>query len=362
VLAARDEAKTSFFKHFFKSRDFIQSLTLFVTGIREGQNIDYERLNRAELPLPTYQEQELIGRFLDHAHGRIDRAIRAKRKVIGLLNEQKQAIIHKAVTRGLNLDAPLKPSGISWLGDIPAHWEVKSLNAVLVQRKEKNSPVKTTNILSLSLHDGVIPYNERTRPGGNKAKDDLSAYMLAYPGDIVVNSMNVVVGSVGLSKHFGAVSPVYYMLRPRGSQDLVEYFSAVFQDTAFQRGLFGLGNGIMVIQSKSSGKLNTIRMRIPMNKLGRVQLPYPGKEEQKAIVAYLAEATPSLDRTIERIRLEVQLLGEYRTRLTADVVTGKLDVREAAKSLPTESEENHSDDTLSDPDLDGDEEPDRAEV
>jgi type I restriction enzyme, S subunit len=91
-------------------------------------------------------------------------------------------------------------------------WGVLPLGGVLAERKERNNPVKTNNILSLSLRTGVIPYADK-EPGGNKAKDDLSAYMLAYPGDIVVNSMNVAVGSVGLSKYFGAVSPVYYMLR-----------------------------------------------------------------------------------------------------------------------------------------------------
>ena len=119
-----------------------------------------------------------------------------------------------------------KDSGVPWLGEVPEHWEVVPLGRVLAQRKEKNNPIKTTNILSLCLDKGVIPYAEK-KAGGNKAKEDLSAYMLAYPGDIVVNSMNVVVGSVGLSKYFGAVSPVYYMLYIRQSTDLVEYFDHI---------------------------------------------------------------------------------------------------------------------------------------
>lgn len=106
VLAPRREASQGYYSRFFKSPDFISSLTLFVTGIREGQNIDYERLSRAYLPLPSADEQEAIGQFLDWANGRLERAIRAKRKVIALLNEQKQAIIHRAVTRGLNPSVP----------------------------------------------------------------------------------------------------------------------------------------------------------------------------------------------------------------------------------------------------------------
>jgi len=227
---------------------------------------------------------------------------------------------------------------VVWLGDVPEHWEVSPLSRVLMQRKEKNDPVRTTNILSLSLRTGVIPYAEK-EAGGNKAKEDLSAYMLAYPGDIVVNSMNVVVGSVGLSKYFGAVSPVYYMLRPRDSVDTVQYFSAVFRDVGFQRSLFGLGNGIMYIESKSSGKLNTIRLRISMARLKRVLLPRPPSDEQAAIVEHLDEITAGVAATLSRTEREIDLLREYRTRLIADVVTGKLDVCEAAARLPQEAED-----------------------
>ena len=127
ILAPRPEAWGSYYTRFFKSPDFIRSLTLFVTGIREGQNINYERLSRAYVPLPPGDEQELMGRFLDYANGRLERAIRAKRKVIALLHEQKQAIIHRAVTRGLDPAVPLKPSGIPWLGEIPKAWQTRKI-------------------------------------------------------------------------------------------------------------------------------------------------------------------------------------------------------------------------------------------
>lgn len=108
VLSPKAEASQGYYSRFFKSFNFISSLTLFVTGIREGQNIDYVRLSRAYMPLPPANEQVAIGRFLDWANGRLERAIRAKRKVITLLNEQKQAIIHRAVTRGLDPSVPLR--------------------------------------------------------------------------------------------------------------------------------------------------------------------------------------------------------------------------------------------------------------
>ena len=221
---------------------------------------------------------------------------------------------------GLKSYPATKDSGVPWLGMVPEHWEVVPLSRALTQRKEKNDPIKTTDILSLSLDTGVIPYAEK-KAGGNKAKEDLSAYMLAYPGDIVVNSMNVVVGSVGLSKYFGAVSPVYYMLRAREEDDLVEYFEAIFQDVGFQRSLFGLGNGIMFIESRSSGKLNTIRLRIPMTRLKKVVLPYPAPGEQVAIVRFLDHVDRRIRRYIRVKEKLITLLEEQKQAIIHRAVT-----------------------------------------
>lgn len=213
-----------------------------------------------------------------------------------------------------------KDSGVTWLGTVPQHWEVLPLGGRLAERKEKNSPIKTTELLSLSLKTGVIPYSEK-EAGGNKAKEDLSAYILAYPGDIVVNSMNVVVGSVGLSKYFGAVSPVYFVLYPRLSDDLVAYYNAVFHVVTFQRSLFGLGNGIMYIESRSSGKLNTIRLRIPFSKLKRVLIPSPPPVEQAAIVRFLDLANGKIERTIRAKRKLIALLNEQKQAIIYRAVT-----------------------------------------
>ncbi|RJP82586.1 MAG: restriction endonuclease subunit S [Desulfobacteraceae bacterium] len=217
----------------------------------------------------------------------------------------------------------MKNSGVEWLEQVPAHWDVPTLGRVLIQRKEKNDPIKTKEILSLSLHKGVIPYAEKPT-GGNKSKEDLSSYMLAYPGDIVVNSMNVVVGSVGLSKYFGAVSPVYYMLRPIYAEDVVEYFDQVFQAKVFQKSLFGLGNGIMYIESKS-GNLNTIRLRIPMTRLKKVILPHPPPEEQTAIVIYLDYVNRRVRKLVKSKRKLIALLTEQKKIIVHHVVTRGLD-------------------------------------
>ena len=180
----------------------------------------------------------------------------------------------------------MKNSGIEWIGEIPSDWKLERLKAIFLERKEKNDPIKTNYILSLGAAYGVVPYTEK-EGGGNKAKEDLSDYRLAYPNDIVMNSMNIISGSVGISKYFGCVSPVYYMLYPSVAEQIdPNYYCFMFQTKAFQKSLMGLGNGILIKES-SNGNFNTVRMRIPMEKLGVQSLPVPTLEEQKRIADFL---------------------------------------------------------------------------
>lgn len=203
----------------------------------------------------------------------------------------------------------MKESGIDWIGDIPNDWEVKPLKTILMERKETNNPIKTTFILSLTNDRGVIPYTEKGDVG-NKSKEDLTGYKLAYPNDIVLNSMNVIIGSVGLSKYYGAVSPVYYMLYPRKEEYSVEYFNNVFQTKVFQDYLKGYGNGIM-----------EIRMRIQMSKLNTVQLPFPKPQEQKKISAFLYEKITEIDNVINQTTLSIGEYMQYKQSLITEIVT-----------------------------------------
>ena len=222
-------------------------------------------------------------------------------------------------------DEEMKDSGIEWLGKMPKSWNIRQLKRVLIDRKENNSPVKTDNILSLTMEKGVIPYSQKGS-GGNKAKEDLSLYKLVYPDDIVLNSMNVVVGSVGLSKYFGCASPAYYMLYKKNSSDSIEYYNNIFQSKLFQDSLIGLGNGILVKKSETSGKLNTIRMRIPMEKLNLVKMPIPKSNEQEKIAKFLDEKTAQFDSIISKKEALIEKLGEAKKSLISEVVTGKVKV------------------------------------
>lgn len=210
-------------------------------------------------------------------------------------------------------------SGIQWLGMIPTNWTLRKIKYTLQERIEKNNPIKTTDILSLTAKQGVVPYDEK-EGGGNKPKEDVTGYRLAYPGDIVMNSMNILSGSVALSKYYGCVSPVYYMLRPQKKTADVRYFNYIFQTTLFQRSLFGLGNGILMKES-GKGKLNTIRMRIPMEKFGDLFIPVAPDDEQKSISDYLDMRCKKIDELIVDIQSQVDILQAQRKAIITEAVT-----------------------------------------
>lgn len=213
----------------------------------------------------------------------------------------------------------MKDSGIAWINNIPEEWKLKKIKYTLKSRSENNNPIRSRDILSLTAKQGVIPIEEK-EGGGNKPKDDYSAYRLAYPGDIVMNSMNILSGSVGLSKYFGCVSPVYYMLYPFSKDDNVRYFNYIFQTTVFQKSLLGLGNGILMKES-DNGKLNTIRMRIPLDKLGNLYIPVPDSAIQKKIADYLDSVCTEIDSLYADIEKQIDTLEEYKKSVITEAVT-----------------------------------------
>lgn len=213
----------------------------------------------------------------------------------------------------------MKDSGVQWIGEVPAHWEMRKLKYILHERNEKNDPVKTNEILSLTAAQGVIPYAEK-EGGGNKPKEDLTAYKLAYPNDIVMNSMNVLSGSVDLSRYFGCVSPVYYMLYSDDSNINIKYYNYIFKTKTFQRSLMGLGNGILIKESEN-GNLNTIRMRIPLEKLNGLLFMIPSRNEQDKIVDFLDKKVVEIDKAINKTKETIEDYKKYKQAVITEAVT-----------------------------------------
>lgn len=207
-----------------------------------------------------------------------------------------------------------------WMHSIPDHWEYNKLRSIFWQRKEKNDPIKTTEILSLSAKAGVQLYSEKEHGGGNKAKDDITKYNIAHNGDIIVNCMNIISGSVGLSKWHGAISPVYYALVTRNGAYNRFYYHYLFKIETFQKSLLTLGRGILMHES-STGKLNTIRMRVSMGDLNNEYLPVPPRDEQDQIVRYLDWKVSSINRLIHGYQRQIKLLEEYKKTQITHLVT-----------------------------------------
>ena len=218
----------------------------------------------------------------------------------------------------------------TWFDRIPVHWKATALRGVLNQRNEKNNPIKTTQILSLSIAHGVTLYSDRGR-GGNKRKGDLSAYKIAHEGDIVLNSMNVIVGAVGLSRYTGAISPVYYALYPNTIEASITYYDKVFSNPVFQRYLMIYGRGILIKKS-DSGKFNTIRMKISPNDLKGTLLPLPPRTEQEQIVAYMRAQDAHIARFIKAKRDLIKLLTEQKLRIIDHAVTRGVDATVTLKA------------------------------
>ena len=295
------------------------------TGVIESRLRLYsDDLGRIEALLPPPDEQAAIVRFLDHANRKIDGFIRAKRKLIGLLNEQKQAIIHRAVTRGLHPDVPLKPSGIPWLGDIPKHWEAKRIK-YLLREVDNRSTTGLEPLLSMRMHHGLVVFSEHfTRP---PQAATLVGFKIVRPRQFVVNRMQAGNGVIFPSclSITGLVSPDYAVFDPIADVN-VDYLGELFRSRTlrvkFRSESKGLGTG-------TSGF-----MRLYNDRFGAIHIPLPPRKEQDSILKGVGEQSTDLNAAIARTEREIALMQEYRTRLTADLVTGKLDVREAAAHLP----------------------------
>jgi type I restriction enzyme S subunit len=279
----------------------------------------------APMHIPPPTEQAAIVRFLDWANGRLERAIRAKRKVIALLTEQKQAIIHRAVTRGLDPSVPLKPSGIPWLGDIPQHWGVVRNMALFSHRVEQGIP--GLPVLQVSLHSGITSedFDQFGRP--KRLIADHTKYKLVRKHDLAYNTMRMWQGAVGVSASDGLVSPAYVVIRPRTGIDPY-FYEFVFRTAVYKQQVNRHSTGIVSDRNRLYWE--------SFKQMPNVVLPVG---EQQAICRFIQEKTGSLNTAITRLEREIELLREYRTRLVADVVTGKFDVREVVARLPEEAGE-----------------------
>ena len=278
------------------------------TGI---QNIDASSYLSELVGVPPLPEQRAIVRYLDHVDQRIRRYVVAKRKLIALLEEERQAIVNRAVTRGPDPYVRLKPSGVEWLGDVAEHWEMRRGKRLFSPRRELARPDDIQ--LSATQAYGVIPQDEyEERMGRRIVKISLHLNQRRHVEvDDFVISMRSFQGGLERAWASGCIRSSYIVLRPAIEVD-VEFFSYVFKSQAYIQALRSTANFIRDGQD------------LTFDNFCAVDLPFPPAEEQRKIAVALRAATADISGAIARARRQIELVQEYRTRLIADVVTGKL--------------------------------------
>ncbi|MHC1781953.1 MAG: restriction endonuclease subunit S [Anaerolineaceae bacterium] len=299
-----------------------QWILALAKGIRErSTDFRFQEFASQIVPYPPLEEQQAIVRFLNHADWRIQRFIRAKQKLIKLLNEQKQAIIHQAVTRGLDPNVRLKPSGVEGLGDIPEHWE-NPLNQRIFKEVIRPHNDREETQLSLSQRDGLIATNEMQER--SLQTSTYENWKVTLPGDLVLNRFKAHLGVFFCSTLRGIVSFHYGVFSPRKNL-ITKYFELLFHTNPYKSIFAGRSNGMTVgLQNLSNQNFYNVRAIVP---------PF---EEQEAIITFLTLATEEMNEVINATKQEITLLEEFRTRLISDVVTGKIDVHAAVAGLPEE--------------------------
>lgn len=308
------------------------------TGVNSSRLRLYpEQFLRMPVLLPPLEEQAAIVRFLEWANGRLERAIRAKRKVIALLTEQKQALSERCISGGLMVGAPLKPAGVSWLGDIPAHWEVSRLKHGITRIEQGWSPQCDAQPAGDGqwgvLKVGCVNKDSFAADQNKKLPDALrpDPGLEVRDGDILVSRANTsnLLGLAALAEKPRPrlmLSDKLFRFRVKASQFDSVYLVAALRAKASRA----------QIESSTNGASSSMQ-NIGQSVLGNLWLAVPPIGEQRAIVAHIATECRPLTKAIDRLEAEISLIREYRTRLVADVVTGRLDVQAVAAGLPDEA-------------------------
>jgi type I restriction enzyme, S subunit len=316
----------SFGQALLRSKPYVAHFAQASDGVRVAQwDLSISGMREIPIVVPGQEEQFAIVRFLDHANGRIERAIRSKKKLIALLNEQKQTIIHGALTRGLDPNVPLKVSGIPWLGEIPTHWSLKRFKFLARINSGQVDPRKQP-YRSLIL---IAPNHIQSRVG-KLIQEETASEQGADSGKYLVRRGQIIYSKIRPNLRKAVIAPRdclcsadMYPISPNLTEISADYFLQLLLSLPFTK--YAVDCSMRVAMPK-----------VNRDALGDCWLWYPPLREQNDILEVVLQETRPFDNGISRTEREIGLIREYQTRLISDVVTGKLDVREAVKNLPEE--------------------------
>ena len=325
-----DNLLPGYLEQLLRSKPIIDVIDASTFGAKMPR-ADWRFIGNLALPLPPLAEQAAIAHYLDNVTGRIRRCIDTRERLIGLLEEKRRAVIHRAVTRGLDPNVRLKPSGVEWLGDVPAHWETRRLRTVA---RIVNGATPSTNmpaywdgdIVWLTPEDLGRLTTRYIEDGARRITQEgyeSCGTNLAPVGSLAI-STRAPIGHLGVLRSAACVNQGCRLLVPN---EAIQYGYLYYELKTARYDLEALGQG-------------STFMELSRGKLAGFTIVVPPLAEQAAIAAHLDKATAAIDAAVACARRQIELLREYRARLIADVVTGKLDVREATANLPDESGES----------------------
>ena len=315
IATLNDQLDSKYANYLLRSRVMVDQYLINSKGVGSIQrNIYWPSLKRTRIIIPPIDEQKQIVSFLDWKLSMINRLINTKRKEIKAIDAMKRSMVSSAVTRGLNPSVPMKFSGVKWLGEIPEHWQTIKLRQILHPVSVKNHP--ELPLLSVVREQGVIVRDVTDKEANhNYIPDDLSGYKMVKKGQFAMNKMKAWQGSYGISDYTGIVSPAYFIFDV--SFDNLEYFHHAIRSKVYVNFFAQASDGIRVGQ-----------WDLQMDKMKEIPFIVPPEDEQIAIVNHIKMTLPKYDVAIEKLTAEVETLEEYKAKLIADVVTGKIDVRD----------------------------------
>ena len=308
------ETESRFLRYVCLSRDFIDAVDASTFGSKMPR-ADWDFIGNMPIPVPPLPQQRATADYLDRETARLDARVAAKERVLGLLAEKRRALITRAVTRGLDPRAPLRDSGIPWLGEIPAHWQTRRAAWLFHERDERGEA--DLPLLEVSINAGVV-LREFSDERIESTAADFNTYKVARRGDVAFNKMRMWQGAVGVAPQDGLVSPDYVVAAPTGPLS-PDYAGLLFRTEMFSAECARRSHGIV-----------WDRLRLYWEGFREIELPLPSADTQREIVGFAARETAKLDALRSATERSIALLKERRAALIAAAVTGKLDVGEFA--------------------------------
>ncbi|KDV02634.1 type I restriction-modification system subunit S [Aeromonas sp. HZM] len=285
-------------------------------------HVDGDELKAIVIPQPALEEQRSIAAFLDYETARIDRLIAQQQRLIELLKEKRQAVISHAVTKGLNPDAPMKNSGVEWLGQVPEHWGIRAINQAT--KKITNGYVGPTRDI---LVDNGVPYIQATHIKNGRVNFDDGYFVtkswsnkkhksILMAGDVLIVQTGAGTGDIGLVTEFeqGYNCHALIILQPMGEVIDGSYLSLILRSAYGQSVLYSIRTGGM------HPHLNCSEVKF-------VKIPVPSLEEQRAIYDFVLKINDVYSRLMDVTTKQIALMQERRTALISAAVTGKIDLR-----------------------------------